>query len=163
MTNRELMPRPEGLDRPWVKPMITFMSKANVFVYRLTGGFLGGTWRVMAGWKKPVPVCLLTTIGKKSGAPRTTPLLCLLDGDRVVLVASQGGMPKNPLWYGNLLAQPEVTVQVMRDVRKYRARTADPAERAVLWPKLVELYADFETYAAWTDRAIPVVICEPIA
>ncbi len=158
----ELMPRPEGLDRPWVKPMINFMSRANVFVYRLTGGFIGGTWRVMAGWKKPVPVCLLTTVGKKSGLARTTPLLCLLDGPRVVIVASQGGMAKNPLWYGNLTANPEVTIQVRRDVRKYRARTATPEEREQLWPRLVDLYADFATYQSWTDRHIPVVICEPV-
>lgn len=157
------MQRPEGLDAPIVPKIIKWMSKANVFIYRATGGFIGGTWRVMAGWKKPVPVCLLTTVGKKSGEARTTPLLCLPDGDRVVVVASQGGLPKHPLWYGNLVKTPEVTVQLRRHIGKYRARTANADERAALWPRLVALYADFDTYQTWTDREIPVVICEPVA
>lgn len=163
MEKRELMPRPEGLEKPWVKPMLTWMSRFNVWIYQATGGFLGGTWRVMAGWKKPVAVCLLTTTGKKTGLARTTPLLYMPDGDRVIVVASQGGMSKDPLWYLNLKANPEVTIQVMKQLRKYRARTANPDERAALWPRLVDTYADYETYASWTDRPIPVVICEPIA
>jgi deazaflavin-dependent oxidoreductase (nitroreductase family) len=93
---------------------------------------------------------------------RTTPLLFLPDGDRVVVVASQGGLPKNPQWYLNVRANPEVTVQVRGEVRPMRARTATPEERAVLWPRLVELYADFDSYQSWTDREIPVVVCEPV-
>jgi deazaflavin-dependent oxidoreductase (nitroreductase family) len=157
------MERPEGLDASYVPTIIKAMSRANVFLYRATGGFLGGTWRVMSAFRKPVPVCLLTTVGKKSGAERTTPLLCMPDGDRVILVASQGGLPKNPLWYGNLVANPLVTIQMKRQISRYRARTATPAERAALWPRLVDLYADFASYAAWTDREIPVVVCEPIS
>jgi deazaflavin-dependent oxidoreductase (nitroreductase family) len=80
----------------------------------------------------------------------------------MVLVASQSGLPKNPLWYLNLVANPDVTVQIGRTTRRMRARTADPDERAGLWPRMVELYADFASYQSWTDREIPLVICDPI-
>lgn len=154
--------RPEGLHKSYVPAIIRAMSKANVWIYRATGGAVGGTWRVGAGYAKPAPVCLLTTIGKKSGEPRTAPLLYMKDGANIVIVASQGGLPKDPLWYANLKKTPEVTIQVKRDVRKYVARTASPTEREALWPRLVDTYADYAKYATWTDRVIPVVICEPV-
>ncbi len=79
-----------------------------------------------------------------------------------MIVASQGGLPKNPQWYPNLVAHPDTTVRVRKEgVRPVRARTASPEERAELWPRLVELYADFAKYAKWTDREIPVVVLEP--
>lgn len=140
-----------------------WMSRLNVLVYRLSGGALWGKWRVGAAWEKPVPVCLLTTTGKKTGIARTAPLLFLEDGQNVLLVASQGGMRKNPLWYVNLKANPEVTIQIKRRVGRYRSRIATPEERERYWPRLVEHYADFATYQRWTDRVIPVVVCEPIA
>ncbi|MCT2236992.1 nitroreductase family deazaflavin-dependent oxidoreductase, partial [Dietzia cinnamea] len=126
-----------------------------------TGGRIGGTWRVGSAQRAPVPVCLLTTTGRKSGEPRTVPLLHIPDGDRVLLVASQGGLPSHPQWYRNILADPSVTVQVGRRVRSMTAREATPGERAELWPRLVERYADFAEYQANTSRVIPVVICEP--
>ncbi|EFV90790.1 hypothetical protein ES5_14398 [Dietzia cinnamea P4] len=89
------------------------------------------------------------------------PLLHLPEGDRVLLVASQGGLPSHPQWYRNILAEPAVTVQVGRRVRSMTAREASPTERAELWPRLVERYADFAEYQANTSRVIPVVICEP--
>lgn len=109
-----------------------------------------------------VPFCLVTTRGRKSGLPRTQPLPFTDDGDRVVLVASQGGLRNNPLWYRNLQADPQITVQIRSNVRRMLARTAGPAERAVLWPRLVAMYADFDKYQAWTAWQIPVVICEPL-
>ena len=155
--------RPQGLDSPIVPKIFKLMSRLNVAVYRATGGRVGGTWRIGSAFPHGVPVCLLTTTGRKSGLPRTLPLLYLADGNRVILVASQGGLPRNPLWYHNVQASPEVTVQVRRNIRPMRARTASPAERAELWPRMVAMYADFDNYQAWTDREIPVVICEPIA
>ncbi len=92
---------------------------------------------------------------------RTTPLVYLRDGDRVVVVASQAGRPRHPLWFRNLEADPEVTVQIKGDRRPMRARTASPPERAELWPRLVDLYSDYDSYQSWTDREIPVVIIEP--
>jgi len=144
-----------------VPRILRAMSQANVFVYRATGGRIGGKWRVGSAFPRGVPVCLVTTTGRRTGRPRTLPLLFLPDGDRVILVASQGGLPKNPLWYLNIKANPDVTVQVGKRERKMRARTASPQERAELWPKLVAMYADFDSYQARTEREIPVVICEP--
>jgi deazaflavin-dependent oxidoreductase (nitroreductase family) len=154
--------RPDGLDSKIVPAIIHAMTRVNIALYRATGGALGGSWRMGAGWKNPVPVCLLTTIGKKSGEPRTAALLYMRDGDRVILVASRGGLPKNPLWYFNLKANPAVTIQIKKHVGKYIARDANEQERAALWPRLVGVYADFDKYAAWTDRTIPVVICQPV-
>jgi deazaflavin-dependent oxidoreductase (nitroreductase family) len=163
VTAPKLKPKPNGLDRPGVKRIIKSMSVLHTRMYRLTGGRLGKKWHVGSALFKGVPICLLTTTGAKSGLPRVAPLLYMDDGDRVVLVASQGGLPSNPQWYRNVLANPEVQVQVQRNVRPMRARTATPDERAVLWPRLVELYADFASYQTWTDREIPVVVCEPLS
>lgn len=153
--------RPRQLDSPVVASVIKVGSRLNAKLYRATGGRVGGTWRVGAGFRHPAPVCLLTTTGRKSGEPRTAPLVYLRKGDTFVVVASQGGLPKNPAWYLNLVADPDVTIQIGHDTYPLRARTASDAERAALWPQLVDLYADFDTYAAWADRTIPVVICEP--
>jgi deazaflavin-dependent oxidoreductase (nitroreductase family) len=156
-------PRPEGLDKPIVGKIMKWMSVVNVWVYRKTGGRLMSTWRVGAAFPWGVPICLLTTRGRKSGKLFTKPLLFIEDGERVVLVGSQGGLPDDPQWYLNLRAHPDVTVQIGSRVRAMRARTAGEAERAVLWPRLVAHYADFAAYQSWTERVIPVVICEPEA
>ncbi len=157
----KIKPKPEGLDKPYVGKIIKVMSKVNVAIYRWTGGLLGSTWRVGSAFPWGVPVPLLTTIGRKSGEPRVAPLLFIEDGENVIVVASQGGLPKDPLWYKNLQANPDCEVQIMRRKMKMRARTADAAERDRLWPKLVAHYPDFASYDAWTDRVIPVVILEP--
>jgi F420H(2)-dependent quinone reductase len=154
--------KPKGLDAPIVPKIIKVMSATNTRLYRASGGRLGRHWRIGAGLRKKVPICLLTTTGRRTGTPRTVPLCYLSDGDRLVLVASQGGLAKHPLWYLNLFAHPDVTVQIGRNTRQMRARTADPDERAALWPRMVDLYADFDSYQSWTEREIPLVICEPV-
>ncbi|WP_050063669.1 nitroreductase family deazaflavin-dependent oxidoreductase [Rhodococcus sp. RD6.2] len=153
------MKRPPMLDTQFTRTIIKWMSKSNVVAYRLTGGRIGGKWRVGSAAKNGLPICLLTTTGRKSGEPRVSPLLFLEDGDRVILVASQGGQPKNPLWYLNLKANPTVTVQIRSRVRTLTANVADDAERSELWPKLVAMYPEFDDYQSWTDRKIPVVVC----
>ena len=153
--------KPAQLDSPIVSKIIKLGSKANTALYKATGGRVGGTWRVGAGLRKPAPVCLLTTIGRKSGQPRTAPLIYLRRGDSFVVVASQGGSAKNPAWYLNLRDNPQVTIQIGKEKHDLVARTATDAERAELWPDLVDTYADYDTYASWTERTIPVVICEP--
>ena len=105
---------------------------------------------------------LLTTIGRKSGQPRTQPLLFIEEGENIIVVASHGGLPNDPLWYKNLQANPECEVQTRRRKLKMRARTASPEEREAIWPKLVAHYPDYASYATWTDRVIPIVILEPI-
>lgn len=156
------MRRPRQLDSPLVPKVMRVMSRAHVRAYRATGGRVGGRWRIGSAWRRGVPICLLTTTGRKSGQDRTTPLLYLRDGPRVVLVASQGGLPKHPAWYHNITANPEVTVRIGKEARRLRARVAEGPERAELWAKLLELYADFDSYQSWTDRTIPVVVCEPV-
>jgi deazaflavin-dependent oxidoreductase (nitroreductase family) len=134
---------------------IRWMSSLNIAAYRLTGGKLGG--RFLRG----APVCLLTMTGRKSGRRLTTPLIYLADGPRVVLVASKGGMAKNPLWYGNLVANPRCEVEIGRERRAMIARTAGTAEKRALWPRLVAIYRDYDDYQARTDRDIPVVVLDP--
>ncbi|MDY6807842.1 MAG: nitroreductase family deazaflavin-dependent oxidoreductase [Actinomycetota bacterium] len=153
--------RPKQLGSPVVQSLIKVGSRLNTRLYKATGGRFGKYWRVGAGFGKPAPVCLLTTTGRKTGEPRTAPLIFLRRGDTFILVASQGGLPKNPAWYLNLVADPTVTIQLGKETFALTARTASDAERAELWPELVDIYADFDTYAAWTERTIPVVICEP--
>ena len=104
---------------------------------------------------------LFTTIGRRSGKPRTAPLIYLADGDNIVLVASKAGMSRHPVWYLNLVANPEVEVQIGSEVRKLRARTASDEEKTKLWPRLNAVYSSYDDYQARTDRKIPVFVCEP--
>lgn len=136
-------------------PVIKAMSRLNAWVYRATGGKVGG--RFLRG----APVMLLTTVGRKSGQKRVAPLLYLRDGEKIVCVASKGGMPRHPLWYENLVANPEVEVQIGSEIRPMRAATATAAQKAAYWPKLTAMYRDFDDYQARTDRDIPVVILTP--
>lgn len=148
--------RPTGLDSAWVPQLVKFMSRANVRVYQLSGGRLWTRWFLYG-----LPIALLTTRGRKSGQLRTTPLLFMPDGDRFIVVASQGGLPRNPAWYHNVKAEPRVRFRVRRREYDLRARVVDEAERAELWPRLVAMYPDFATYQSWTERTIPVVALEP--
>lgn len=154
-------PRPKQLDSPLLPKIFKIVGRAQVWTYRRTGGRIGGKWRIGAGFRKPVPTLLLEHRGRKSGVVHTTPLLYITDGANTVIVASQGGLPKHPQWYLNLRAEPDTHIQIGRDRRPVHAVTADPRERARLWPLLVDAYADFDTYQAWTEREIPVVVLHP--
>lgn len=154
--------RPPGLDSPLTVPFLKVMSRTQRTAFKATNGRIGAKWRVGAGWKKPVPVLLLEHIGRKSGKRFETPLLYMEDGRNLVIVASQGGLPRNPQWYANLGAHRDVHVRLKGEGRRpVRARTATPDERETLWPRLVDLYADFAKYQKWTERTIPVVVLEP--
>jgi len=134
---------------------IKWMSKVNTVMYRASGGRLGGRF---AG----APVCLLTVKGRKSGRRLTVPLLYLRQGSDVVVVASKGGMSKHPLWYLNLSANPDVELEIDNDKGSYRARRASDEEKERVWPRLVEMYADFDLYQARTERNIPVLLLTPV-
>ena len=153
--------RPKQLNAPFVKTGMKLSSKAVAWVYRKTGGKIGGNWRVGAGFKKPVPTLLLEHRGRKSGKTYVSPLVYMTDGDDVIVVASMGGRDENPQWFGNLKANPDVHIELGPERRAVRAVVAGPEEKARLWPKLVEAYADFDAYQSWTDREIPVIILEP--
>jgi len=147
--------RPKGLDSPLSKVIIKWMSRGQTALYKVSKG------RIAGSFLEGAPVALVTTIGRKSGEPRVVPLLFLREGNRVVLVASQGGSDKHPLWYLNLKANPKVTVQIKDEVLNLTARDAPEQERAEYWPKLTAFYKGFDDYQSWTDRVIPVVICDP--
>ncbi|HEX4190355.1 MAG TPA: nitroreductase family deazaflavin-dependent oxidoreductase [Marmoricola sp.] len=153
--------KPKGIDDPGAVKFMKVMAAFNVWLFRRTGGRLGSHWRIGAGFRNPVPICLVEHTGRKTGLTRTTPLVYLADGSDVVVVASQAGRPENPMWFGNVCANPDVTVLLGRDRRPMRARVADEDERARLWPLLVAHYPDYDSYQSWTERVIPVVVLVP--
>lgn len=134
-------------------------AKEHVERYRASGGADGHIWTGFDG-KGNFPCLLLTTTGRNSGQPRTTPLIYGRDGDDYVVIASQGGRPKHPNWYFNLQADANVGLQVRDDVFGARARTADAEERARLWPVMAKIYPPYDDYQkkAGSSREIPVVI-----
>ncbi len=123
--------------------------------YLETNGEDGHIWQ-------GVPTLLLTTTGRRTGEPYTTPLIYGTDGDRYLVVASRGGAPQHPQWYRNLLAHPEVAVQVKGERFRARARTASPEEKPALWQQMVSIWPAYDEYQARTSRDIPVVILERI-
>ena len=140
------------------------ISRTHRWLYRRTGGRIGGR---LLGMEQ----VLITTTGRTTGNRRTTPV-CAFPFDeprtgagasdgRVVLVASDGGREQHPQWYRNMRVNPEVTVQRGRRSIAMRARTATPAERNKLWPRIVAVYGGYAQYQARTEREIPLVICEP--
>jgi deazaflavin-dependent oxidoreductase (nitroreductase family) len=134
--------------------VIKVMTKMNNAVYKASGGKV---WKTFGG----APVCLMTTTGRKSGQPRTVSLICLRQGDDVVVVGSQGGMPTHPAWYLNLVDHPGCEIQIGATTGRYVARVVDSAEKAQLWPKLLEMYSGYDEYQARTERDIPVIVCSP--
>lgn len=114
--------------------------------------------RLGAGTMVGLQIVMLTTTGRKSGKQRTIPLVALADGDRWVIVASNGGLPTHPQWYLNLLADPTVGVEVHREKFSARARGATPEEKAVLWPRITATAKNYAAYQAKTSRDIPLVV-----
>jgi deazaflavin-dependent oxidoreductase (nitroreductase family) len=146
---------PRYLNKPYADFLIKWISRVNTFMYRRGGGEgLGSTFQ-------NIPVALLTTSGRKSGQPRVSPLYFLRDGDRVIVAASKGGSDKNPMWYLNLKANPKVQVQIKKEILDLQARDATDEERAKYWPQLVQMYPSYTDYQSFTDRQIPIVVCEP--
>jgi deazaflavin-dependent oxidoreductase (nitroreductase family) len=133
----------------------TLFGEDHVQRYRETGGEVGHQW------KRGSRVLLLTTKGRTSGKPRTTPLIYEQDGDRFVIVASKGGAPEHPGWFRNLQKDPNVELQVLDKVFPARARTAEGDERERLWELVNQQWPDYATYQTKTDREIPVVVLEP--
>lgn len=123
-------------------------------LYRATGGrFVGRFGRA--------PVLLLTTTGRVTGKERVSPLLYLEDGERLVLVASNGGHPRHPAWFRNLEANPEVKVTTGKETRPVRARVCTSEEKVEYWPRLVALYGSYASYQRRTERDIPIVLLDP--
>jgi F420H(2)-dependent quinone reductase len=147
--------RPKYMDSAMGDLAIKWMSRINAFFYKRNNGQgLGSTFQ-------NIPVALLTTTGRKSGEPRISPLYFHRDGDVVIVAASKGGSDKHPMWYLNLKADSKVQVQIKKEILNLTARDATEEERAKYWPKLVEMYPTYNDYQSWTDRVIPLVVCEP--
>ena len=140
-------------------------GRADDLGFRLLSAFHRGVLAVF-GWRVAariagMPIVELHTIGRRSGAPRTVVLSAPVDEpERLVLVASRGGDDRQPGWYLNLVARPEVEVTRRGARTAMVARTATPEERAELWPRIVAAYAGYGEYQRRTTREIPLVICE---
>lgn len=130
------------------------MGKLNVPVYRLTRGRLMGK-------VSRAPVLLLTTTGRRSGTPRTTPVCYVPDGSGYAVIGSNAGNANAPAWSLNLLSNPDAEIDVYGKRQQVRARVADGDERAELWRRSNELYSGFDEYEARTSRDIKLFVLEP--
>jgi F420H(2)-dependent quinone reductase len=133
---------------------LRWTGKLNIPLYRLSGGRIGGRL-------DKAPVLLLNTVGRKSGQPRTAPVVYLADGERQVVIGSNAGHGNEPAWSLNLKANPEAEVEIGRKRRAVRARIAEGEERAELWRKVNAQYSGFDDYEARTDRDIAVFVLDP--
>jgi len=109
-----------------------------------------------------LPTLLLTTTGRKSKEPRSLPLIYGQAGDSYVIIASKGGMPKHPIWFLNLEANPECKLQVGAKAVTARARIAEGDEREKIWNDMAKIYPPYLDYQKATERTIPVVVLDPI-
>lgn len=134
---------------------LRLVGKLNAPLYRASGGRIGGKLG-------KAPILLLTTTGRKSGQPRTAPVLYLADGDRFVVINTNAGNTKTPAWSLNLRANPEAAVEVGRRRIEVRARLAEGEERADLWRQHMEQYSGWEFYESKLDRDIGVFVLEPV-
>lgn len=136
-------------------PEVNEWNRQTIERYRANKGKVGGYW-------EGKPLLLLTTTGAKSGQRRTTPVMYLPDGDRLIVFASKSGAPTNPDWYHNLVARPQVTVEVGDEAYEARATVLKGEERDRLYARHAELYPQFAEYQAKTTRRIPVIALERI-
>ena len=142
----------EVLRRKSMRPVVRVFTALHVALYRLTGG---------RAQVPKYPTMLLTTKGRKTGKPRTIPLIYIQDGDCFVIAAAYAGSDLNPTWWLNLREAKEAEIQVMRTKLHVRAQAASPQQRTALWPRLVAMYPYFAEYQERTQREIPVVVLQP--
>ena len=135
-------------------PDFSLFGDEHVRQYEATGGRTGHDWN-------DASILILRTRGRKSGETRKFPLIYGRDGKDYLVVASRGGSPEHPGWYKNLLAHPDVEIQVRDAVLPVTARTASAAEKKRLWPTMTAHWPDYDKYQAGTTRDIPVVVLSP--
>lgn len=136
------------------QPDLLLLGDDHVRAYRESGGEVGYIWN-------GVPTLLLTATGRRTGRKITSPLIFARDGDDYLIVASLGGAPKHPAWYLNLQANPEAEIQVKANQLAVLAHTASAQEKPRLWKIVTEVWPNYDTYQARTDRNIPVVVLSP--
>ncbi|MBR1212838.1 MULTISPECIES: nitroreductase family deazaflavin-dependent oxidoreductase [unclassified Bradyrhizobium] len=132
--------------------------------YIASGGTEGHMYKVTVPQhgEMTVPALLLTTTGRKSGDKFVFPLFYGMEGDSYFIIASKGGAPQHPGWYRNILANPDVEIQVGTKKMNARARTAEGEERLRLWKKGLEFWPPYADYQLKTEREIPVVVLDPV-
>ena len=130
-------------------------NKKIIDEFRANDGKVGGNFEGKT-------LLLLHTQGAKSGQERINPLACVKDGDRCVVIASKGGAPTHPDWYYNVIANPQVTVEVGTETFQAEAIVAEEPERTRLYNKMVEVMPGFEGYRRNTTREIPVIVLIPM-
>lgn len=127
----------------------------HVFLYRLTGGKVGGHISSM-------DILLLDSVGRRTGKKRTTPVAFIRDGQNFVVTASNGGAPNHPGWYYNLRSQPKTSIQVMNQNLRVEAELAYSEDRQRLWNELVRVNSQFAEYQTKTSREIGMFILRPL-
>jgi deazaflavin-dependent oxidoreductase (nitroreductase family) len=129
-------------------------QRDHVDRYVATDGADGHRWR-------GAHTLLLTTLGRRTGKARRTPLIYGRDGDRYLIVASKGGSDEAPEWYRNLVADPRVRIQVGAEKLDGTAHTASPGEKQRLWPVMTGIWPGYDDYQTRTSREIPLVVVTP--
>ena len=135
-------------------PDYSLFGDEHVRKYEETGGKVGHDWN-------GATCLILRTIGSKTGKTRKFPLIYGVDGRDYAIVASKGGAPENPGWYGNLMKHPDVEIQVRDKVIEVRARTGTAEDKARVWPIMLKHWPPYDEYQRKTARDIPVVILSP--
>ncbi|MGA7051952.1 MAG: nitroreductase family deazaflavin-dependent oxidoreductase [Mycobacterium sp.] len=130
------------------------LGEDHIRAYRETGGEVGYIWN-------GAPTLLLTATGRRTGQERTSALIFGRDGHDYLIVASMGGAPKHPVWYLNLQAEPDATIQVQAETLAVVARTASAAEKPRLWKIVTDVWPNYDVYQSRTDRDIPIVVLSP--
>ena len=138
---------------PNIRWLIAFITRSHRFVFLATGGRIGS-------WMLWMRFLLLRHTGRRSGLLRDTPLLCVADQDRWIVVGTNGGDDRTPAWWLNLQSQPEAEVRYFRERVAVKARAASAAEYDELWAKLQGSYPFYDNYRTQTERKIPVVVLE---
>lgn len=138
------------------EPATWDVAARQVEIYEGSGGTKG---LVLNG----APCVILWTRGRKTGKVRKSPVVRVTDGVRYAALGSMGGAPEHPSWYGNLLADPRVTLQDGPELRDYEARAVEGAERSEWWARAVGVWPAYDEYQAKTERVIPVVVLEPVS
>lgn len=153
MNDKPVIKAQEKMPPKWILKMV---SRLHIFLNRIT---FGKGFNTLSG----DDVCFVTMTGAKSGRRITMPLMWVPYREGVLLVASQGGAPKHPVWYHNIAKNPQIIVRHRGKVMTLRARIASAEEKPALWPICDSFYAPYADYRKRTDRDIPIFVCEPAA
>lgn len=139
--------------RPAVRPLVRAFTALHVLLYQKSGG---------KAQTPGYPTLLLTTWGRKTGKPRTIPLVYVTEGDCFIIAAAYSGSDQHPAWWLNLQHNQHAVVQVMNRKVEVRAKLVEPSQRELLWKRLVAMYPPFAEYQTRTRREIPIIVLQPL-